>query len=174
MTIQGIGRSFAGYQPVLNKTQGMSTGIDPPHPDQTIAMGKADNNLDGVLSPDESGLPGHLFEKADSDSDGQLTNEEFENMLSNSPPMMGGGIGGGIGGSLGSILDSMMVQVLEDISNTMDSLTGNLEQVGHIDPEEQHAETQNIQTTTRDMAENAYSQAMNPLMNSEPFTGTIV
>ncbi len=123
MNIQGIGQSYAAYRPMGQP--GMGGGFDPSNIDAGKIMDKADANQDGVLSVDETPMSDDMFSSADSDSDGQLTTEELEEMLANGPQMMGppsmmGGMmgpgmkGGGMGGVGGPSADVDAASLIEE------------------------------------------------------------
>jgi len=101
MNIQGIGQSFSAYPSMsMRGSQGMNRGFEPPSADSI--MEKDDANLDGVLTVDETPMSEEMFSDSDSDSDGQLNTQELEDMLSNGPPPMMGGMGQGMtGGGMG-------------------------------------------------------------------------
>ncbi|MBU1341436.1 MAG: EF-hand domain-containing protein [Proteobacteria bacterium] len=84
MNIQGIGQSFTAYRP--SGMQNMRGSFDPSSIDVNKIMEKKDTNVDGVLSADETSMSENMFSTADADSDGLLSLEEFEDMLSNGPP----------------------------------------------------------------------------------------
>ena len=96
MDIQTIGQSFSAYSAMsMSSTQGMRDTEPPPAMDVDTIFQNDDANQDGVLSVDETKLTEEMFADADTDSDGQLTTEELEEMLARGPQGMGamGGAG---------------------------------------------------------------------------------
>lgn len=92
MDIQGIGQSYiSGYQSMVNRsTENASTSSTV---DYSTLVDSEDANVDGVLSSDETSTSDKMSADTDSDSDGQLSLEEFEEMLSSAPPPPMGGMG---------------------------------------------------------------------------------
>lgn len=104
MSIQGLGQSNIAYQSISmrgNQSAGASA-FDPSS--VKSVMEKDDANQDGVLTIDETPMSEDMFADADSDSSGDLSSGELEEVFSNGPPpMMGGGPPGGMGGGPGGM-----------------------------------------------------------------------
>jgi len=95
MNIQGIGQQFTAYSSM--GTQSTKGSFDPSSIDASQIIEQEDSNQDGVLSIDETSLTEEMFSDADTDSDGQVSKNELEQMLANGPPpppMGGMGSGG--------------------------------------------------------------------------------
>lgn len=92
MDIQGIGQSYiSGYQSMVNRST--ENGSTSSTVDYSTLVDSEDANVDGVLSSDETSTSDKMSADTDSDSDGQLSLEEFEEMLSSAPPPPMGGMG---------------------------------------------------------------------------------
>jgi Ca2+-binding EF-hand superfamily protein len=193
MNIQGIGQSFSAYPSTnMRGSQGASGGFELPSADSI--MESDDANLDGVLSIEETPMDEKMFADADSDSDGLLSSQELEDMLSNGPPpMMGGGMGGMGPGMMGgeesgiqSILETEDTDADGSISSEETSLSSEIfsaldtNQDGVISQDELAAaqvgrqeETSSMQegmsskqTTGQNQAINAYRQVMESFMGN--------
>ena len=74
-------------------------GSGPSGMEASSILESEDANSDGVLTLDETRLTEEMFANADTDSDGELTEEELDELLSSGPPPgpppMGGPMGGG-------------------------------------------------------------------------------
>ncbi|ACN15202.1 conserved hypothetical protein [Desulforapulum autotrophicum HRM2] len=197
MNIQGIGQSFSAYQSTSTRSsQEASGGFELPSADSI--MGSDDDNGDGVLSLEETPMDENMFSDVDSDSDGLLSSQELEDMLSNGPPpMMGGGMGGMMAGGMGgaesgiqSILDAEDTDEDGSISEAESSLSSEIfstldtNQDGVISQDEMEAaqadsqENMNsmqgmpsTQTSGQSQAVNAYRQVMESLMTNLSDTG---
>lgn len=171
--------------------QGQNSRFDPSTIDSGSLMEKLDANLDGVLTADETRMSQDMFSNGDTDSNGELTIEEMEEMLSKGPPAMGSVMGGsgGMGQlDIASILDqedtdedgsisieetSLPNQLFSTIDTNQDGKISQaeLEQAtADKPPKSDNNKTLSAkQTLTTDLAMNAYQQAIESYMTN--YTG---
>lgn len=89
MSIQGLGQSSFSYQSMnMSKSQSTDSSSFDSSSIESI-MENDDANQDGVLTIDETPMSEDMFADADSDSSGDLSTEELEEVFSNGPPPMG-------------------------------------------------------------------------------------
>lgn len=175
----------------MRPMQGQNSRFDPSTIDSGSLMEKLDANLDGVLTADETRMSQDMFSNGDTDSNGELTIEEMEEMLSKGPPAMGSVMGGsgGMGQlDIASILDqedtdedgsisieetSLPNQLFSTIDTNQDGKISQaeLEQAtADKPPKSDNNKTLSAkQTLTTDLAMNAYQQAIESYMTN--YTG---
>jgi Ca2+-binding EF-hand superfamily protein len=89
MSIQGLGQSSFAYQSMnMSKSQSTDSSSFDSASIESI-MESDDANQDGVLTIDETPMSEDMFADADTDSSGDLSSEELEEVFSNDPPPMG-------------------------------------------------------------------------------------
>ncbi len=200
MSIQGLGQSFAAYQPmtVRGSQSAGSSAFNPPSVE--TVMETDDANQDGVLTIDETPMSEKMFADADSDSNGELSSDELEEVFSNGPPPMRGSGPGGMGGPGGtgqSELDALLeaedtdsdgsISAEETSLNQKLFSTLDLDEDGLLSQDEiqkgmdeHEARMENIQgggpDLTQNLAAQAYESAMKSVMTgfTEKFNDSLI
>ncbi|MCP4023548.1 MAG: hypothetical protein GY729_17010 [Desulfobacteraceae bacterium] len=97
MNIQGIGQNFIPYHPPpMTGTHGSSgqpiQSVESVNQSIDSVAGMQEANLDGVSTSDEAAAFADMFSNADTDGDSYLSQEEFEQMLTQFRPQQSSGM----------------------------------------------------------------------------------